>query len=146
MNSVSTVVGLRFTLGNIDNLDHLLSLCPDTAFLGHAPGFWTHISGEPDAEHLSYASGPIVPGGKIEKLLAKHKNLYCDMSAGSGRVALSRDLEYTYKLICRFPDRFLYARDYFDSEHRALIEKLSLPADVKELVYHGNAERLIGEA
>ncbi len=132
--------------GYIENLDNLLSLCPDTAFLGHAPGFWTHISGEPDAAHRAYDMGPIVPGGKIEKLLEKHKNLYCDISAGSGCIALSRDLEYTYKLICRFPDRFLYARDYFDTRHRELIERLSLPADVRELVYHGNAERLIGEA
>ena len=132
--------------GGIDNLEHLLELCPDTAFLGHAPGFWAHISADKDCELRSYATGPIIPGGRIEQLLAKYKNLYCDISAGSGRVALSRDLDYTYKLICRFPDRFLYARDYFDSEHRALIEKLNLPKDVKELVYHGNAERLIGEA
>ena len=132
--------------GAIENLDHLLSLCPETNFLGHAPGFWAHISGEADAADHSYAQGPVVPGGKVEELLAKHKNLYCDISAGSGRVALSRDLEYTYKLICRFPDRFLYARDYFDNLHQELIEKLGLPADVKELVYHGNAERLIHEA
>jgi hypothetical protein len=68
-----------------------------------------------------------------------------DRKPRSSSFSLSRDLEYTYKLICRFPDRFLYARDYFDSEHRALIEKLNLPKDVKELVYHGNAERLIHE-
>jgi predicted TIM-barrel fold metal-dependent hydrolase len=132
--------------GRIENLDNLLSLCPDTAILGHAPGFWAHISGEPDAKDHVYRRDPIVPGGRIEELLAKHKNLYCDISAGSGCVALSRDLDYTYRLICRFPDRFLYARDYFDTQHRELIESLSLPADIKELVYHGNAERLIGEA
>lgn len=132
--------------GGIKNLENLLSLCPDTAFLGHAPGFWANISGGENVEARAYDQGPILPGGKIEELLGKYKNLYCDISAGSGRVALSRDLEYTYRLICRFPDRFLYARDYFDSEHRALIESLGLPAEVKELVYHGNAERLIGEA
>lgn len=132
--------------GGIDNLEHLLSLCPETAFLGHAPGFWAHISGEKDAHLRAYASGPIVAGGRIEKLLGKYKNLYCDISAGSGRVALSRDLDYTRALICRFPDRFLYARDCFDSAHRELIESLSLPAEVRELVYHGNAERLTREA
>jgi predicted TIM-barrel fold metal-dependent hydrolase len=78
----------------------------------------------------------------IEQLLTKHKNLYCDISAGSGCRALSRDLDYTYRLICRFPDRFLYARDYFDNAHQELIEKLSLPQDVLELLMHGNAERL----
>ena len=129
--------------GSIDHLDNLLSLCPDTAFLGHAPGFWAHISGDDQAYTVSYPQGPVLPGGMVEQLLEKHPNLYCDISAGSGHRALSRDLEYTYQLICRFPDRFLYARDYFDNIHQELIEKLSLPRDVYELVMHGNAERLI---
>lgn len=129
--------------GSIDHLDNLLSLCKDTAFLGHAPGFWSHISGDDKASTESYPKGPVLPGGKVEELLAKHKNLYCDISAGSGCNALSRDLDYTYRLICRFPDRFLYARDYFDNIHQDLIEKLSLPHDVYELVMHGNAERLV---
>ncbi len=132
--------------GGIENLENLLSLCPNTAFLGHAPGFWAHISGEEDARDHVYRDGKVLAGGKIEELLGKYKNLYCDISAGSGRVALSRDPEYAYKLICRFPDRFLYARDYFDGGHRAFLDSLSLPAEVRELVYHGNAERLIGEA
>lgn len=132
--------------GDMNNLDHLLSLCPDTNFLGHAPAFWANISNDELATTEGYPQGPVIPVGRVEQLLAKHKNLYCDISAGSGRVALSRDLDYTRRLICRFPDRFLYARDYFDNLHQELIERLELPSDVKELVYHGNAERLIGEA
>ena len=132
--------------GDMNNLEHLLSLCPETAILGHAPAFWANISGDNRGETEGYPRGPVLPGGKIEELLTKYKNLYCDISAGSGCNALSRDLDYTYKLICRFPDRFLYARDYFDNIHQELIEKLSLPADVKELVYHGNAERLTAGA
>ena len=129
--------------GSIDHLDNLLSLCPDTAILGHAPGFWAHISGDDQATTVSYPKGPVLPGGQVEELLTKHKNLYCDISAGSGRIALSRDLDYTYNLICRFPDRFLYARDYFDNAHQDLINSLNLPRDVYELVMHGNAERLV---
>ena len=128
--------------GSIDHFDNLLSLCKDTAFLGHAPGFWAHISGDYVPSHDSYPRGPVLPGGMVEKLLEKHSNLYCDISAGSGCMALSRDLEYSYRLICRFPDRFLYARDYFDNAHQELIEQLNLPTNVKELVLHGNAERL----
>ncbi len=128
--------------GSIDHLDNLLSLCKDTAILGHAPGFWAHISGDDQAPTTAYPKGPVLPGGMIEQLLTKHKNLYCDISAGSGCNALSRDLDYTYRLICRFPDRFLYARDYFDNAHQDLIAKLSLPQDVLELLMHGNAERL----
>ena len=65
------------------------------------------------------------------------------MSAGSGFFNLSRDLDYTYHLFTTYPERFLYARDYFDSRHQELIESLNLPKDVKELIYHGNAERLV---
>ena len=132
--------------GSIDHLDNLLSLCKNTNFLGHAPGFWAHISGDDQAPTVGYPQGPVLPGGMVETLLEKHQNLYCDISAGSGCHALSRDLDYSYRLICRFPDRFLYARDYFDNAHQELIEKLNLPADVKELVLHGNAERLIAKS
>lgn len=131
--------------GSIEHLDQLLTLCKDTAFLGHAGGFWGHISGDDRARTEVAPKGPVLPGGMVEALLTKHPNLYCDISAGSGRNALSRDLEYAYRLICRFPDRFLYARDCLDNSHMELIERLSLPKDVRDLVMHGNAERLISK-
>ena len=129
--------------GSIETLEHMLQLCPDTNFLGHAPGFWGHISNDDLVYTSTYPKAPVIPGGKIEYLLEKYPNMYCDMSAGSGCNALSRDLDYTYKLINRFPERFLYARDYFDNIHQELIEKLNLSQDIKELIYHGNAERLV---
>ncbi len=129
--------------GGIDTLERMLILCPKTNFLGHAPGFWGHISNDDLAQTQSYPKGPVIPGGKIEQLLEKYPNLYCDMSAGSALNALTRDLDYTYKLVCRFPERFVYARDYFDNDLQPVLNGLNLPADVKELVYHGNAERLI---
>ncbi len=131
--------------GSIDTLENMLKLCPKTNFLGHAPGFWGHISNDDLMYTVAYPDGPVIPGGKIEYLLENYPNLYCDISAGSGCRALKRDLDYTYKLMTKFPERFLYARDYFDNIHQELIESLNLPKDVKELVYHGNAERLIGE-
>lgn len=129
--------------GTMDSLEQMLQECPKTNFLAHAPGFWSYISNDEQAETVVYPKGPVVPGGRIEKMLEKYPNLYCDISAGSGRIALSRDLEYTYQLMTRFPDRFLYARDYFDNGHQELIEQLGLPADVKEMVYAQNAERLV---
>ena len=132
--------------GSIDTLERMLQLCPDTNFLGHAPGFWCHISNDEQGLTQAYPTGPVVPGGRIEQLLEQYSNLYCDISAGSGCRALSRDPEYTVRLITRFPDRFVYARDYFDNIHQELIESLQLPQDVKELIYHGNAERLVCKA
>ncbi|MDD4773534.1 MAG: amidohydrolase family protein [Eubacteriales bacterium] len=128
--------------GDIDVLERMLRLCPETNFLGHAPGFWCHISDDDLGLKVSYPRGPVVPGGRIERLLGMYPNLYCDMSAGSCHIALSRDPEYTRRLIMAFPDRFLYARDYFDNIHQDLIESLALPEDIRAMLYHRNAERL----
>ncbi len=128
--------------GGIDNLEHLLQLCPRTDFLGHAPGFWCHISGDDRGLTEAYPDGPVLPGGRIEQLLDRYDNLYCDISAGSGCRALRRDPEYTRRLLLKHPDRFVYARDYFDNIHQELLDSLDLPADVSELIYHSNAERL----
>lgn len=130
--------------GGIDAFERLLKLCPETNFLGHAPGFWCHISNDDLGLKTSYPKGPVIPNGKIETLLEKYPNLYCDCSAGSGRKALSRDLEYTKRLILRFPDRILYARDCFDNKLQELFDSLELPKDVLEQIYFKNAEKLVG--
>lgn len=129
--------------GGIDVLERVLQLCPNTNFLGHAPGFWCHISNDDLGLTTPYPKGPVIPNGRIEQLLEKYPNLYCDMSAGSCYSALSRDMDYTYKLMTRFPERFVYARDLFTNIHQELLEKLNLSKDVLELIYHGNAERLV---
>ena len=129
--------------GGIEALERVLALCPETNFIGHAPGFWAHISN--DGRHTSeaYPKGPLVPGGKIEALLEKYPNLYCDISAGSGHNALSRDLEYSHGFLERWQDRVLFGRDYFDGIHRALLESLSLSAEALEKIYNKNARRIL---
>ena len=129
--------------GDIHVLERLLQQCPETNFLGHAPGFWCHISNDDQGLTNAYPSGPVIPGGMIEQLLTKYPNLYCDMSAGSAQTALSRDKEYTKKLLITFQDRMVYARDYFDNDLQTLLGELDLPADVLEKIYHKNAEKLV---
>ena len=131
--------------GGIDCLERVLIACPDTNFIGHAPGFWAHISNDDKYLTQAYPEGPVVPGGKIEKLLEKYPNLYCDISANSGRRALSRDLEYTRAFLTRFRSRVLYGRDYYDNKHRELLDSLGLAPDVLEDIYCRNALRLIHE-
>lgn len=131
--------------GDIDTLERVLKLCPETNFLGHAPGFWCHISNDDLGYETPYPDGPVIPGGKIEKLLEKYPNLYCDCSAGSCLRAFKRDPEYTKKLIEAHPTRFVYARDYFDNKLSEFIDGLGLPSDVLEKFYHENAERLVPE-
>ena len=132
--------------GTIDTLERVLQACPETVFLGHASGFWIHISND---EYFLKKDWPpekakVIEDGRIPELLRKYSNLYCDISApGSGYLALSRDWDYAKKFLLEFQDRVLYARDYFNNVHQELINALELPLPVLEKIYHGNAERLL---
>ena len=130
--------------GGIGAFERALKLCPGTAFLGHAPGFWAHISDDGQHDKAPYPKGRVVPGGEVERLLRQCPNLYCDISAGSGHNALSRDIEYTKGFLAEFQDRVLYARDYFDNVHQELLDSLGLPVGILEKIYHKNAEKLAG--
>ena len=129
--------------GGIESLERMLALCPETVFIGHAPGFWAHISGDDKYISEAYPKGPVLPGGKVEALLCKYPNLYCDISAHSGYNALNRDHEYTRKLLLTYQDRICYGRDYYDSVHRDLLESLGLPSGVSEKIYSGNAKKIL---
>lgn len=129
--------------GGIDAFERAIAACPETTFLGHAPGFWAHISGDDQYDKSSYPKGGVIEGGKIIELLRKYPNLYCDMSAGSGHNALSRDLEFTKDFLIEFQDRVLYARDYFDNVHQELLNSLDLPREVLDKIYYKNALKLV---
>jgi predicted TIM-barrel fold metal-dependent hydrolase len=127
----------------VDNLERALKLCPETIFIGHAPGFWRSISGDAEANPESYAAGPVTPGGKVPRLLETYPNLYADLSAGSGLRALRRDPAHGREFVLRFADRLLFARDYYGGELHAFLQTLELPKDVLEKVYFRNAEKLV---
>lgn len=129
--------------GGIDAFERAIAACPETNFLGHAPGFWAHISGDDQYDKNAYPTGEVLPGGRIVELLRKYPNLYCDMSAGSGHTALSRDLEFTKDFLIEFQDRVLYARDYFDNIHQELLDSLDLPKEVLDKIYYKNALKLV---
>lgn len=128
--------------GGIEAFERAIQACPETIFLGHAPGFWAHISGDDQYNKVAYPKGPVLPGGKLIQMMRDYPNLYCDLSAGSARIALDRDHEFSRDFLIEFKDRVLYARDYFDNLHQELIDSLNLPQDVRELIYSGNALRL----
>jgi len=132
--------------GDIDTLERVLKLCPETNFLGHAPGFWCHISNDDLGYSIAYPDAPVIPGGRIEKMLEKYPNLYCDCSAGSCVRGFRRDPGYTKKLIEAFPTRFVFARDYFDNKLSEFIDGLGLSDEILENFYHKNAERLVAPA
>lgn len=131
--------------GPIEAVARMLEACPDTVFIGHAPGFWIHISGDEFYRTGVYpdAAAPVLPGGLLPELLRKYPNLYCDISAGSGYSALARDRRFSRQFLTEFHDRILYGRDYFDNRHQELLNSLGLPETVLEEIYHGTAERLL---
>lgn len=129
--------------GGIDALERVLKLCPETNFIGHAPGFWAHISADDQYLTCAYPQGKVIPGGRMEELLDKYPNLYCDISAGSGNNALRRDPAFTYDFLTRWQDRVLYARDRWDNAHREFLDASPLPAVIKQKIYEGNARKIL---
>jgi len=129
--------------GGIEAFERAIKACPETIFLGHAPGFWAHISGDDQYNKLPYPKGNILPGGILVNMMRECPNLYCDISAGSGHNALSRDLKFTVEFLHEFQDRVLYARDYFDNIHQELLNGLGLPGSILEKIYSGNALKLL---
>ena len=51
--------------GPIEAFERAVRACPETNFIGHAPGFWAHISGDDQFDKVGYPNGPVVPGGKL---------------------------------------------------------------------------------
>lgn len=95
-------------------LEQCLKSFPQTIFVGHSACFWCEISGDAPTDakgRNGYPSGPVVPGGRIEELLSKYPNLYCDLSATSGGQAITRDEAYGLAFLERFADRMLFATD-----------------------------------
>lgn len=131
--------------GGIGALERVLAKCPDTAFIGHAPGFWAYISGdeEKDGVVAPYARGKVRPGGKLPKLLDAYPNLFCDISAGSGRAALARDPEFSREFLETYADRVLFGRDCFDGEHKKLLDSLGLAPGTLDKILCRNAVKLL---
>ncbi len=125
--------------GAMEALERVLELCPETKFIGHAPGFWGRISNDDQYLTKVYPTGKVIPGGKLEQLLEKYPNLYCDMSAGSGSNAFARDPEYAVKFLTTWQDRVMYGRDHFLTTHKEIIESLPLSEEVKAKIYGLNA-------
>jgi len=128
--------------GPIEAFERAIRACPETNFIGHAPGFWAHISGDDQFDKVGYPNGPVVPGGKLVTMFRQYPNLYADLSAGSAHNALSRDPAFGKEFILEFQDRLLYGRDTFDNRMQDFLNSLDLPEDALTKICAGNALRL----
>ena len=133
----------RWYGGTVENLEQVLKACPDTIFLGHAPGFWREISGDASVNPDAYPREPLVPGGQLSVLFDKYANLYADLSGGSCLCALQRNPKYAREFICRYADRALFGRDYYGSDLYDFLQTLELPEEVQNKIYFQNALRLV---
>ncbi len=129
--------------GTIENLERALIACPQTNFIGHAPGFWREISGDAAREPRQYPKGPIVPGGRLHGLFEKYPNLFADLSANSGLTAIKRDPAQGMEFLTRFADRLLFGRDNYGGDLLEYLKTLSLPAKVAAAIFRENAIRLV---
>lgn len=93
-------------------LERLLQAVPETNIACHGPGFWADIAaGATPEDKMGYPTGPVLEEGAVARLLRRYPNLYCDMSAGSGFGALTRDPAYGIRFLNEFQDRVLFATD-----------------------------------
>ncbi|NLS92257.1 MAG: amidohydrolase [Planctomycetaceae bacterium] len=135
----------------LPGLEKALQEAPESAFIGHAQGWWASISGDVAADQMgSYPKTPVAPGGAIDRLMDKYPNLYGDFSAGSGANSLSRDPAFGRDFLLRRADRLLFGTDYLtpdqDIPQFKLFEQFDLPGDVRRKIFRANAERLLGLA
>ena len=129
----------------------LLAKFPKTNFIGHAQAFWGNIDKNHD-QKVNYPKGSITPGGITDRYLADYPNMFADMSAGSGLLALTRDEEHTTKFFERHQDKILYGSDCADHLGRgpgcqgaqtiAAIRKLAPNKTVERKILFENSRKL----
>lgn len=131
----------------LPRLERCLQEFPNCRFVGHGPYFWANISA-PESELGGYPSGPITPGGAVDRLLSEYPNLYADLSAGSGYNAMTRDPEYTQGFIERHWPRLIYGSDicWHNMEVPQLdwLAHLDIPGDWRHAIADGTARKLLG--
>lgn len=133
----------RWYGGTIYNLERALKSCPQTLFVGHAPGFWRELSGAADDWPEAYLRPPLAPGGRLWHFFDTYPNLYADLSAGSALRALRSDPQVARDLLIQYSDRMLFGRDYHGGELLRFLTELDLPREVWRKIGRENAERIL---
>ena len=101
---------------NFPALENVVRSLPETTFIGHAMAWWTNISADavtdPNSPDFSdYPMGPIKPIGVTDRLLTEYPNLYGDLSARSGYLALLRNAGFTRDFLKRHRKKLLWGTD-----------------------------------
>ncbi len=156
---IGTVGGGDYGIGDTFGLPHLevaLKAFPKLRFLAHSQKFWSMISGDVTEDQWNgYPTGKVVPGGRLVSLMEKYDNLCCDLSAGSGYNAMSRDPAFTYGFMETYADRIYYGTDICapSNIHRPMLKLASfldeamesghISYETYEKISRGNALRIL---
>jgi predicted TIM-barrel fold metal-dependent hydrolase len=130
--------------GTVDNLERALQACPQTNFIGHAPGFWREIAAGAESDPEIYPKGAVSSPGAVQRLLREYGNLSADLSAESAYTALKRDIPHARQFLKDYSHKLLFARDYYGGDLHELLMSLDLDGLVLESIYHRNAANLVG--
>lgn len=141
----------------LPKLEKALQKFPNLRILGHSQRFWYELSKyeyrDPD---YNFNRGKVIPGGRVVELLRRYPNLLCDLSAGSGYNAMTRDPEFTYAFMEEFADRLYYGIDICHNKAMesdmvklaAFLDDAMLNGKISYDTYYkisrGNAEKLLG--
>lgn len=133
----------------LPGLERVLKAFGGVNFIGHGPGFWASISGDlPPGGLGAYPKGLVAKGGALDRLFDGHKNLWGDLSAGSGANALARDRAFGQDFLLRRGDRLLLGTDYLKPGQEVpqfdLLASFDLPPAVRARIERGNAMDLLG--
>lgn len=134
----------------LPRLERVLKSFPELPLIGHAAGFWASICGGATFEDFGRypeIPKPVQPGGALDRLLAEHKNLYCDLSEPGGEKAIARDRGFGREFLIRRADQLLFGTDVLMPDQPIpqfeLFESLDLPGEVKRKIYYDNAAQLL---
>lgn len=153
---ISPAIGYNYGIVDevhLPRLEKMLKKHPRLKFIGHSQPFWAEISDDYDIQNRNdYPKGKVTDG-TIARLLRNYDNLYCDLSAGSGMNAMTRDPEYAVSFMNEFQDRLLYGCDIctptgtHPEKLCAFLDGLradgSLSASAYYKIVRGNAEKIL---
>jgi hypothetical protein len=129
-------------LPDFDGLEMRLSQFPQISFIAHAWLFWSNIDGN-YSRYRNLEKGRIRSQGIIWDLLRMYSNLYCDISAGSGWNALTRDKKVAKEFLENFSEKILFGTDNTDLDYIDLIKSFKLSKSKEEAIFFRNSEKLI---
>ena len=136
----------------LQRFSKILQKFPTVNFIGHAQTWWGHIDANYNTREV-YPKGPVSPGGLTDRLLADYPNIFGDLSAHSGLLALTRDEEHTRGFLERHQEKLMFGSDCADVDGRGpnctgaqileAVRRLSPNHEAERKILFGNAKRVL---